>query len=84
MRDVERLVPVARELATSAGADGVTVGDLRTAAVARGLLTGEERGKRLAFLGGVMRAAGLVRSEEYRRSSIDRSHGNLHVVWHRR
>ena len=79
-RDLERLIPIARELAEKAGDFGCTVADVRIAAVQRGLLTGEERGRRLSFLGKVMRAAGLEPTGEYRRSHIGKSHGNLHAV----
>lgn len=80
-RDAERLVPVALELAERAGRSGVTVADLRLAAVQRGLLTGRETGRRLSFLGGVMRKAGLVGTAEFRRSAIVKAHGNLNRVW---
>jgi len=80
-RDIERLVPVAIELATKAGRHGVTIADLRITAVNRGLLTGEERGRRLSFLGVVMKKAGLRSTNEFRRSSIEKSHGNPHIVW---
>lgn len=78
-RDIERLVPIARELAERPG--GVTVGDLRLEAVARGVLTGAEQGRKLSYLGAVMKAAGLVATGMRRRSSVERSHGNLHMIW---
>lgn len=80
-RDTERLVPLARELAVAAGANGVTVANLRSIAVARGILTGQEKGRRLSYLGVVLKRAGLTPTGEYRRSHIDRSHGNLHAVY---
>lgn len=80
-RDLARLVPLARELAQKAGREGVTVENVRRAAVSRGLLTGEEQGRRLSFLGSLMKRAGLVKTGEYRRSGIGKSHGNLHAVW---
>lgn len=79
--DIARLVPLARELATKAGASGITVSNLRLAAVARGLLTGQETGRRLSFLGAVMRKAGLRNTGEWRRSDVQRSHGNLNAIW---
>lgn len=82
-RDVERLTTLAGELALKAGKHGVTVSNLRLAAVAGEILTGEEseaRMKRLN-LGAVMRKAGLYRSGDYRRSDVGRSHGNLHAIW---
>jgi hypothetical protein len=80
-RDIERLAPLARELARRAGARGITVADLRVAAERCGLLTGAEMGRRLSFLGSVMKAAGLRASGARRRSFVQRSHGNLHSVW---
>lgn len=83
-RTIERLMPVAVELAAKAGRAGITVADVRLAAVQRGILTGEERGRSLSFLAHVPARAGLVpkrEGEQYRRSSIGRSHGNLHRVW---
>lgn len=80
-RDSERLQALAVELAQKAGRNGVCVSDLRIAAVNRGLLTGEERGRRLSFLGAVMRKAGLVSTGQYRRSDIPKAHGNLGLIW---
>jgi hypothetical protein len=79
--DIAALVPLARELAHRAGPDGITVSDLRLYAVQRGLLTGEERGRQLSYLGKVMSAAGLMRTGGYRRSAIRKAHGNLGAVW---
>lgn len=80
-RDIERLIPLARQLAAAAGTNGITVANLRIAAVNASILTGQESGKRLSYLGVVMKKAGLVPIAEYRRSHIDRSHGNLHRVF---
>jgi hypothetical protein len=80
-RDIERLIPLARELAQKAGPHGITVSNLRLAAVSRGLLTGEETGRRLSFLGAVMRRAALINTGQWRRSDIGRSHGNLNAIW---
>lgn len=80
-RDIERLVPLAQELAQKAGKHGVTVSNLRFAAIKDGLLTGEEQGRRLSFLGKVMHAAGLVSTGQYRRSDIAKSHGNIQLIW---
>jgi hypothetical protein len=79
-REIERLVPLARLLAAE-NAQGITVADLREAAATRGYLTNYEAGRQLSYLGAVMQAAGLVATEEWRRSQIERSHGNLHRVW---
>lgn len=82
-RDRERLKTLAGELALRAGRAGVTAGDVRIAAVNRGILTGSESAARMKALnlGGVMAEAGLVRSSQYRRSNVTRSHGNLHCVY---
>jgi hypothetical protein len=91
-RQVERLIPVAVELAQKAGRSGVTVGDLRITAVNRGILTGAEgaphpgtgklmKPRELSYLGSVMKAAGLVPTDDYRRSDVPGSNGNLHKVW---
>jgi hypothetical protein len=78
-RDIDRLIPLCLELAKRG--DEITVADLREEAVARGLLTGQETGRRLSFLGAVMRSAGLRNTGQWRRSHIERSHGNLMRVW---
>jgi len=80
-RDLDRLARVAGRLALKAGRGGVTISDVRLYAEAKGWLTGQERGRRLSSLWLVMHRAGLVRSGEYRRSSVARSHRNLHQVW---
>jgi hypothetical protein len=78
---IEALAPIARDLAIRAGEHGVTVSDLRLAAVQRGLLPQKGTGRALSYLGAVMRAAGLVASGRTRRSDIAGSHGNRHTVW---
>lgn len=80
-RDIGRLIPLAQELARKAGPHGITVANLRIAAVNASLLTGQESGKRLSYLGVVMKKAGLSATSEFRRSTIDKSHGNLHRVF---
>jgi hypothetical protein len=75
--EIARLVPLAQELARTAGE--VTVADLRLRAVERGLLSGSETS--LHFLGTVMRRAGLRNTGRYRRSDLDASHGRHHVIW---
>lgn len=77
----ELLERLARELARDAGPDGICVDDLRIAATRRGLITGEETGRRLSYLGGLMKSAGLRGTAQYRRSKIERSHGNLNKIW---
>jgi hypothetical protein len=81
-RLLERLVPLAQELAR-VRPSGLTVGDLRVEAVRRRLLPAIAKGRELSFLGAIMRKAGLVSTEEFRRSEIKASHGNPHVVYRR-
>lgn len=78
---IRALVPLAKKLAWAAGSDGCTVADLRHAAALAGILTGRERGRELSYLGAVMKAAGLHATEEWRRSDIPQSHGNLNRVF---
>lgn len=85
---VTALAAIARELAEKAGPynpatgmGGIIMADVRHIAVARKKLTGQEQGRRLSFLGNVGRAAGLVATGAFRRSTVDRSNGNLHAVW---
>lgn len=80
-RAIERMAAIARELGEKAGERGVTVSDVRITAENRGLLTGEERGRRLSYLGTVMKRAGLEPTEEFRRSDVPKSNGNLHRVY---
>lgn len=80
-RDRERLIAIAQEIAAKAHPHPVTVENLRTAAVNRHVLTGEEKGRTLSYLGGVMQAAGLVRNGRFRRSELPRAHGNLQAEW---
>lgn len=79
--EIAALVPIALELARKAGAHGVTVADVRLTAVQRGILTGQETGRALSYLGKVMEAAGLERTGRYRRSHLISSHGNLQAEW---
>ena len=78
--DIARLVPLALELAAKAGQGGCTVSDLRVTATQRGLL-GASHGRSLSYLGAVLKAAGLVATDRYRRSDVPQAHGNLGKVW---
>lgn len=80
-KEIELLKPLVVELAREAGDDGIIVADLRIAAVKRGLLPATSRGKELSWLGAVMEAAGLTKTDRWRRSHIDESHGNMQRVW---
>ncbi len=79
---IEKLVPIAQELAR-VRPEGVIVADVRREAVRYGLLPAKSKGRELAFLGAVMQKAGLVSTEEFRRSDVADSHGNLQRVWQR-
>jgi hypothetical protein len=59
--------------------EGVTISDVRKEA-RRQCLTLPEKSH---FLGAVMKRAGLIGTDETRRSDIDESHGNLQRVWRR-
>jgi len=80
---IRRLVEIAQGLARIRP-EGVTVADVRGEAMRQCILSGAKaRGRELAFLGAIMKRAGLVSTEEFRRSDVDESHGNLHRVWKR-
>jgi hypothetical protein len=81
-RLIPRLIPIAQYVASLAEGRKITVAHLRRAAVERGVLTGEERGKRLSFLHQVMPLAGGLATDEYRRSDIPKAHSNLNRVWY--
>jgi len=75
------LVPVVRELASKAGQQGVTISDVRLVAVQRGLLPETAKGRELSWLGALCRAAGLIATDQTRRSVIAQSNGNRQTVW---
>lgn len=85
------LVGLARALAYTAGAEGITVADLREAAAKStdtlpqlvGVTPEDIKGtgRRLSWLGGALSSAGLTPTGKVRRSHIAGSHGNRHVVW---
>lgn len=79
---IRRLVEIAQGLARMAP-EGLTVADVRAEAVRQCLLPAKAKGRELAFLGAIMVRAGLVATEQFRRSDIDASHGNLHRVYRR-
>lgn len=82
------LVGLARSLALTAGREGVTIADVREAALKNldtlpqlvGVIPAKGEGRQLAWLGGVLKKAGLVPTDRIRRSHILGSHGNRHVV----
>lgn len=83
------LVGLARALAYTAGAEGITVADLREAAARStdtlpqlvGVIPEKGQGRELAWLGGVLQKAGLVPTDRIRRSHIPGTHGNRNVVF---
>jgi len=81
-RLLAQLVPIAQGLARMRP-EGITVADVRREAARYGLVPASAEGRELSFLGAVMKQAQLVATEEFRRSDVDASHGNLHRVWKR-
>ncbi len=79
---IDKLLEIAQGLAR-VRPEGVIVADVRREAVRYGLLPAKPKGRELAFLGAVMQKAGLVSTEEFRRSDVEASHGNLQRVWRR-
>src|SRR5437660_4656339 len=79
---VDKLLAIAQGLAR-VRPEGVTIADVRFEAVRQCILKREAKGREYAFLGAVMKRAGLMSTEEFRRSDVDVSHGNLHRVWKR-
>jgi len=79
---IRRLVEIAQGLARMRP-EGLTVADVRAEAVRQCLLPPKAKGRELAFLGAIMQKAGLVATEEFRRSDVEASHGNLHRVYQR-
>lgn len=78
---LRKLIPVAKQLAAG-NRDGITVTDIRMAALARGILTGEEHPNQLSVLGHICRRAGLINSGQTRRSELEVTHGIRQVVWY--
>lgn len=74
--EVDGLAALANLLARQAGSNGITVGDLRREAR---LPTG--KGRQWSFLGAVMKRAGLIPTDVWRRSDVEATHGNLNRVW---
>lgn len=81
-RLIDRLVEIAQGLAR-VRPEGVTIADVRAEAVRGQLLPAKAKGRELSFLGAVMKRAGLVSTDDFRRSDIDASHGNPHRVYKR-
>ena len=78
-RDIARCAEIARALAWKHGPHGITMEDVREEAVKRGVLTGEEQGRRLSWLGQVPKAARLV-STGFRRYSASRNPNVVFVL----
>ena len=96
-RDIERLKPHVLIRAKMSGPahivgnphedgavrGGITVADVRKLGEDRGILTGQETGRQLSWLGPAMKSFGLVATTYVRRSQhrVERSHGNRHTVY---
>jgi hypothetical protein len=78
-----RLTILAGQLAEKAGRHGITVSDLRTYAMNAGWLTGQESEHRMneLRLGAVMRAAGLISTGSYRRSTVPQAKRSPNAVY---
>ena len=81
-RLLPKLIPLARELASARVDRRLTSSELRKAAKDRGMLTGEEKGRRLSFLHEVFPKAGFKATDVFERSDIGQSHRNLNRVWY--
>lgn len=79
--EIALLIPIAQRLAREAGAEGVTIADIRDAAARKGILPPLGEGRSLSYLGSLCKRAGLVASGRSRRSTIDGAHGNLNTIW---
>jgi len=74
--EIERLAPLARDLALRAGPEGITVDSIRIAAGME--LAG--RGREYSWLVAVPKAAGLVATDRTRRSVLMSTHARRQVV----
>jgi hypothetical protein len=79
---IEKLVPIARELARKAYPQPILMANVRLAAVERGILPAlKSKGRELSGLGVVAQRAGL-RPGGWQRSQLVGSHGNLQREWY--
>lgn len=78
--DIQRLIPLAQEVARRAGVHGVTVGDIRLVAQRQGLLTQANVGRGLSWLTALPKRAGLVATGHRRLSPLPKSR-NDHMVY---
>jgi hypothetical protein len=78
-----RLTTLAADLAAKAGRHGITCSDLRIYAMNAGWLTGQESEHRTneLRLGSVMRAAGLISTGSYRRSTVPQAKRSPNAVY---
>jgi hypothetical protein len=77
------LIPIARRMLRAAGADGVTVGEVRLQAAREGLLANDGT-ESLDALGALFRRIPEARATDRTRrapSALGVSHGNRQVVW---
>lgn len=78
---IEQLLALTSELATTG--DDATVTDLRELAVKRGILTGNESGKELSYLGCIFNRAGWINTGQVRRSRLRITHAIKQTIWRR-
>lgn len=79
--EIQLLIPIAQRLAREAGAEGVTVADVREVALKQWIIPPLGEGRSLSYLGALMKRAGLVATDRVRRSHIEGSHGNRNTVF---
>lgn len=85
---VDQLTAIALELATMAGARGVTVGEIVYEAERRGIAVGgavmsdkTKEQRQTSWLARVPRAAGLLATDRVRQSPVKRHHRHRHTVY---
>jgi len=76
-RVLPKLTQLAREFASARADRRVHAGALRDEAKRHGIITGEEKGRKLSFIHQVFPKAGFVRTD-----ATEWSNGNLNRVWY--
>jgi hypothetical protein len=78
-----KMTVLAADLASKAGRHGITCSDVRIYAMNAGWLTGQESEHRMneLRLGAVMRAAGLISTGSYRRSTVPQAKRSPNAVY---
>jgi hypothetical protein len=80
--DIRKLVPLAKDRARRRGKYGITAGEIRVLATARGLLPHRPRGRELSYLCVVPMRAGLVATDRQRMSPLPYSRNQHRVYVH--